>query len=81
MRRTYRPASEEGQVLFHAELTDSRGRSVKSDTPLLALSVDELTRYAHSAGFRDVTTFGSYARGPYDPDSSFVVVLTALRAP
>ena len=77
MHRSYRQSGEEGTVLFHMELRTADGERAAGDTPLLALSRDELLSAAGDAGFTDLALYGSYERGEYRPDASFLMILSA----
>ncbi len=77
MERSYRPGTEPGTVVFHAALSTADGERAAGDTPLLALTREELVDAARNAGLRDIELVGSFDGSPYDPGSSFLMVLTA----
>jgi hypothetical protein len=77
MERSYRPGAEDGTVVFHAELTTAEGERAAGDTPLLALSREDLIDAAEAAGLRHIHVAGGFDGAGYDRDASFLMVLTA----
>jgi SAM-dependent methyltransferase len=77
MVRSYRPGTEPGTVVFHAELTTADGERAAGDTPLLALTREDLVDAAQAAGLRNVEVAGGFDGSPYESSSSFLMVLTA----
>ena len=63
--------------LFHTRLTVD-GQVYESRIPLFPLQSEVLKALLAQAGFRNVCLYGDFKKSPYDPDTSYALIATAI---
>lgn len=79
MERRYRPMpGDPERVRFEIRLRPKDGPGIENAVSLLALTPDFLAAELPEAGFRVTEVAGDFDDSPYDPESSFVAVTSAV---
>lgn len=70
-QRAYHPHEHPDKVRFVTRVGDQKGETVLLRTP-----ADMLRRIAAEAGFKEIELYGSFSKDPFEPDASFVTLLS-----
>jgi SAM-dependent methyltransferase len=79
MERRYRPMpGAPGHIRFEVRLQPRRGPEVESAVTLLVLTPETLGEELRGAGFRVAEVAGGFDGAEYDPEGSFIAVVSAV---